>query len=382
MSILCTTRSVVETSYTYTITTGTTPYTDPYSGTYYKGTNTVDYGDEVRYIKFTSSTSAGYDISGTKVTYTVTENTSQKSRTFTVVVGTGPAPTNITDVKTTSGSIVNYVKVSPDNKYVWARPATLSLQLPWDYYKSWTLSRESGSLGPASTTGTITSSSSLSTSGTNTYSISGLYYGDKIKITYTAKPGATSFGIASGSTYTIDPTFSISNTNASSIGLNAPTLTLSDKFGWKEVSWDTVKNTSNPEQFTATVTNNASVACDVYFMDDSVGYAEAYYRVNLNLVTYTDTRCTIATSGGTKISSSSYTYVGTIAAGETKNFTFKLVPSVSVTKCWPKHAGLSVKLVASGSHKYSPDYNTDYEYGGQWTMGGDVGGGPSYGTGW
>lgn len=370
---------------TGTIITGSTQYVND-SATYYSGEITHNFSNEVKYVTLEAGTADGiwFTISGSSVVFKYSASTAGAKGKYVATVTYGPPDIVITDVKASSGATINYVNLASDpTKYIWTRPTSFGLQLPWGYLKSWSLTREAGSKSVDSTTGTIKSNSSLATSGTTKYTLAtsdGIRYGDKLKFTYTAKPGA-SVGYTSGTTVTVDPTFEIVNTTASKTAFPDPTVAVSDDLGWVEGDWNSIKNKSNTECFTVAVTNNSPVPCSVWAQDKSVGYAECYYRQNLNLVTYTDTSCRIATTDGTTISMTADTYIGEIGASTTKTFTLKIVPSVSVTKAWPKHAWVSVKLVAKGDHMYSPDNAIDSDYGGQWTTGGSGGSsGPSYGS--
>lgn len=208
---------------TFKLTTGSVGVTNGSYGVEYSASKTIDYGAPVKYVTVMPKT-VYYKISGNTVRYTFTSSSANSSTTVTATANYGgTSEITLTDVKLSSGT-VNYVKAN--NTYVWTRPASFTMQLPWSYFSAWTLSRTS-SLNPDVAAGAVTSRSSSSmTSGTSTYSVNGLKYGDNLKLTYTLKEGG-SVNITNNYTCTVDPTFAITNTGATqSTTLPKPTVTL------------------------------------------------------------------------------------------------------------------------------------------------------------
>lgn len=232
---------------TFTLTTGSVGVTNGSYGVEYSASKTIDYGAPIKYVEVFPKT-VYYKTSGNTVKYTFTSSSANSSAkvTATVTYG-GTSETTLTDVKLSSGT-VNYVKAN--STYVWTRPASFTMQLPWSYFSAWTLSR-TGSLNPDVAAGAVTSRSSSGwTSGTSTYSVNGLKYGDNLKLTYTLKEGG-SVNISNNYTCTVDPTFAITNTGATqSTTLPKPTVTL------------TCPNTAK-NKLTLKVTNNCGATVNV-----------------------------------------------------------------------------------------------------------------------
>ena len=129
----------------------------------------------------------------------------------------------ITSVVTNTGTQINYVKQG--SSFLWARPATIKIQLPWAKFYSWSITRES-SCEPTATTGStaIASSTSTTLADDAVLTING-YYGDVYKLTRSARNGYTGL-IANGATFETDPTFDFRDTGGTGIQLSAPTLSV------------------------------------------------------------------------------------------------------------------------------------------------------------
>lgn len=303
----------------------------------------------------------------------------------------GTNTTTITDIQATSGREINYAKTS-SGTYLWSRPTSIDLQFPWEAFKSWTLTRLAGSKNPNATQGTVWSNGSKATSGTNTYSFSNVYYGDKLKFAYTAKPGAV-VDQDNNYEFTVDPTFSISNIQVEKSVLPEPTAELSSQWDFKEGTWSTVKATSNRSEFKVKITKPdviKSLAVNVYV---DISDAEAFYRHNLNVITYEDDSIPVY-CGDTLLPQGTSTLIGTIAAGTAKKeFTLKVVDS-SYNYCWPKGVKLTVKLeLNSADHYFTSNFRSAFvskgtfkaaSSGGGGTGGGGYtgGGGTGYGSRW
>lgn len=261
----------------------------------------------------------------------------------------GTNTTTITDIQATSGREINYAKTS-SGTYLWARPTSIDLQFPWDAFSTWTLVRLSGSKHPDASKGPVWYQNTKATSGTNTYSFSNIYYGDKLRFDYTAKPGAV-IDQDNNYEFTVDPTFSISNIQVEKSALPEPTAELSSQWDFKEGTWSTVKATSNRSEFKVKVTKPdviKSLAVNVYV---DISDAEAFYRHNLNAITYKDDSIPVY-CGNTLLPQGTSTLIGTIAAGTAeKEFTLKVVDS-SYNYCWPKGVKLTVKLELNPADHY------------------------------
>jgi hypothetical protein len=271
-----------------------------------------------------------------------------------IIHSNGSTNVTITDIQTTSGREINYVKTS-SGTYIWTRPTTIDLQFPWDAFSSWALTRMAGSKYPGVAQGPVWYNGSKATSGTNTYSFSNVYYGDKLKFSYTAKPGAI-IDQENNYEFTVDPTFSISNIQAEKSDLPELTLALSSQWDFEAGDWSTVKDTSNRAEFTLKVTKPTELKntnVDIYIQTKG---SSAYYRDNWNLKTHTEDTVGIR-HGDTSISWTEYTKIGNIASGTLeKNFTLKVVDS-DVNYIWPKYASLYVKMeLASTDHYYTLSY--------------------------
>lgn len=222
----------VTNTYIYQVSVGTfsqKPLNGPSGAKEYVGTYTVNYGCTVTAVSIKTCTllgytPTGYTISSDKqsVTYKFYSNKSGASGSLTVNV-TLQVPvtgTNITDVRTAGGTYINYVKRSSGTCF-WTRPTSFSLALPWTAVQYWQVDRIAALNPQASDDVTLASGTSTSANQT----ITGVYYGDTLKITATPKTGAT-LGMGSSQQITIDPNFSYTNTNYSSKTLAVPTLTI------------------------------------------------------------------------------------------------------------------------------------------------------------
>lgn len=128
----------------------------------------------------------------------------------------------ITSVVTNAGTQINYVKQG--SSYIWARPVTIKFKFPWTKFSSWSISRTSKREPTASTGNVATSGSYSYFTDDSTLSISG-YYGDVYQLTHTPIAGYTNL-VASGSTFTVDPAFSFTNTSYTATKLTAPVLSV------------------------------------------------------------------------------------------------------------------------------------------------------------
>lgn len=333
-----------------------------------------------------NGTASVTSISGKTVKYKVVAGASGTKVLFSVKVTFKTAATSsITNIvrknpSTGEETPINYVQRKNTSTYFWVRPATVALQLPWDYFKSWELKRTDG-LGPASSIGTVASSSTTSTTGTGTYNISGIYYSDRLEFTYILKPGG-SVDVYNGERLTVYPDFSIKNTTASKGEMPEPTLALSSQWDFGEGTWSTVKDTSTRANFILKVTKPDAMKSLKVNIAVHLYNAEAYYRENLNLVTKTDTSAEVY-SGTTKISSTAKTYtdIGSIAADTaSKDFTLKVVAD-SGDYHWPKYVDLYVKMTVadSSAHCYKTEFKLGYKSAGTYTSTSSGGGGYSGG---
>lgn len=261
----------------------------------------------------------------------------------------GDVTTTIADIQTTSDREINYAKTS-SGKYLWTRPTTLDLQFSWDAFSSWTLLRTSSLNPDVAQSVTLATNSSTPTSGTNTYSFN-TYYGDSLQFVYTAKPGAV-IDQPNNYSFTIDPTFEVSNIIANKSELPDPSVEITSQWDFGEGTWNTVKNTETRSNFNLKVTKPEAVKSlpvDIYVQCKA---AESFYRHNLNAITYEDTSVDVYSGSSTKVSTSDFTKIGTIAAGTLEqNFTLKVVDS-SVNYCWPKGVKLVVKMVITSTAHY------------------------------
>lgn len=287
----------------------------------------------------------------------------------------GTNTTTITDIQATSGREINYAKTS-SGTYLWARPTSIDLQFPWDAFSSWTLTRLSGSKNPDASQGTVWYNVTKATSGTNTYSFSNVYYGDKLKFAYNAKPGAI-IDQENNYEFTVDPTFSISNIQVEKSALLNPTVELSSQWDFKEGTWSTVKDTSSRSDFKLKVTKPSSakpLATKVYV---KVTAAESFYRNGLNWFTYEDSLVDVY-YGDTKLALNVNELIATIPAGTaSQEFTLKVSDS-KVNYCWPKGIKLTVGIeLDSSEHYFTSDYRSAVVSKGTFTSSGGGGGGIS-----
>lgn len=348
----------------------------------YYNSSTVDYKFPVTSVSISDvsgpyTSQPTYSISGTRVTYTchASSNIDPVKFAATVTIAGGYEPVVITDVQTTSGREINYVKTT-SNTYLWARPTTIDLQFPWDAFSAWALVRLSGSKHPDAPKGPVWYQNTKATSGTNTYSFSKIYYGDKLRFEYTAKPGAV-VDQDNNYEFTVDPTFSISNIQVEKSALLNPTVELSSQWDFGEGDWDTVKNTSSRSDFKLKVTKPSSakpLATKVYV---KVTAAESFYRNGLNWFTYEDSLVDVY-YGDTKLALNVNELIATIPAGTaSQEFTLKVSDS-KVNYCWPKGIKLTVGIeLDSSDHYFTSDYRSAVVSKGTFTSSGGGGGGIS-----
>lgn len=377
------------------ILTGTTPQIND-SATYYYGTTTHTFANEVKYVNLDSNTTGvWFTISGSSVIFKYSASTSGARATYTATVVHGLPDVTVTDIKATSGKAINYVNVSSDpSKYIWTRPTTFYMELDWDYFKSWSLKRVDGSKSVDSVVGTIKSNSSLSTSGTTRYTLptsDGIRYGDKLNFTYTLKPGATmSLGSSGSYAVTVDPTFGITNhTGGSSGEFPDPIVTFIEgpcpftKWVGTRDAMDYCKNRRSEGKDCATFTikvekpsSLSGVPVDVY-MEEGF-FEECYYTKNKlshgwETSISTKTYCSIQVNG--KTLSSSLIYIGSIAANTSSaTYTAKMISDESdVTLTWPKYASVLVQINSTNNsaHKYTTNSSQAAESEGTHTTGGD-----------
>lgn len=150
----------------------------------------------------------------------------------------------ITSVVTNTGTQINYVKQG--SSYIWARPVTITISLPWTKFSSWSITRTS-SYEPTASTGSVVASNSSNTLTTDgaSLSING-YYGDKYTLTRTAKAGWSGL-ISNNHEFATDPTFAFADTGGTSIKLPKPVVSVS----------------RTGEYVKATITNNSEYTCIV-----------------------------------------------------------------------------------------------------------------------
>lgn len=377
-------------TFSYSCLTGNTSTAGSGTGILiYVGSMTKTYQYEVDSVEIilNSSSASVSSISGKTVSYRVTSGISNTKVMFSAkvtfkAISPTSAITNVIRKNPNTGetSSINYIKRKSTGTYFWTRPTTIALQLPWNYFKSWELKRTDG-LNPSSSADVIANNTTLATSGTETYDISGIYFGDRLEFNYTLKPGG-SVDVYNGERLTVDPDFSIKNTAASKGEMPEPTLALSSQWDFGEGTWSTVKNTSTRANFTLKVTKPDAMKSLKVNIAVHLYNAEAYYRENLNLVTKTDTSAEVY-SGNTKITSTtkSYTDIGSIEADTaSKDFTLKVVAD-SGGYHWPKYVDLYVKMTVadSSAHCYKTEFKLGYSSKGTYTSTSSGGGGYSGG---
>ena len=376
-------------TFSYSCTTSNMSTSESIGISMYVGSlsETYQYEVESAEIILNSSAASVSSISGKTVKYKVVSGTSNTKVMFSAkvtfkITGASSSITSIIRKNPSTGvqSNINYVKRKSTGTYFWTRPTNITLQLPWEYFKIWALTRTDAYI-PIGSPVTLATNSTLATSGTNSYDISGAYYGDRIEFTYVLKPGAT-VGVIDGERLQVDPDFSIVNTTASKGEMPEPTLALSSQWDFGEGTWSTVKDTSTRSNFTLKVTKPAAMKSLKVNIAVHLYNAEAYYRENLNLVTKTDTSAEVY-SGNTKITSTAKTYtdIGSIDAGTaSKDFTLKVVAD-SGNYHWPKYVDLYVKMTVadSSAHCYKTEFKLGYSSKGTYTSTGSGGGGYSGG---
>ena len=350
----------------------------------YFGDSTFTYDREVKSAEIIDGSATVISISGKGVKYRVTSGTSNTLVYFSVKV-TFIDSIEISDIITTSDRPINYVKRKSTGKFLWTRPTNISLQLPWKAVRTWSLSRTAALNPDIVSVKTLSSNSTLSTSGTTSYTISGAYCGDTVKLTYTLKPGYNSIGISNSSTYTVDPGITISTTTSTSSGeMPKPTIEITSPVGW-DAAWDDIKNNGNCADINVKVTVPSGMEHLAFNVSAHLYDAECYYRKDLKWTTYKDTGADIY-SNGTKISSSSksYTALGTINANSSPTtFTLQVKQNEDSDEnavSWPKYAALyiMIKPVAEGVHGYTTSYSVGYGTGGTYETGGAGGGAGGY----
>lgn len=405
MAIKCVSGAVTTETVSGNIITGGSPLYDS-SGNYYSGSETKTFSDTVQYVEIVSG-SVYYSINGKSVTFSYSSSLSGARQAYSAKVTYGAATTTVTDVKATSGSTIDYVNTTQDTtKYMWTRPTTFDLQMPWNYIASWTLSRaawgtaSTNSMCVDSTAGTIKSSSSLATSGTTVYTLpisDGIRYGDYLTLTVTPKPCAnlskTTFNckVARGNTSIKDTSFASGKSFSEEVDNGLITIS------WEGGTWATTDSEADSqrknglpsgcENFNVRITKSSSIASLPVTVEAYAysSFCECWYTKDLEAVTFKDTSAQVW-YGGSQLgtSASNYRTLGTLAAGTTSGaytFAVKADAHSNVKKSWPKCVWLCFRYTIGGSHCYSDSVATDSDYKGQWTMGGDGGsGGPSYGS--
>jgi hypothetical protein len=344
---------------TFKLTTGSVGVTNGSYGVEYSASKTIDYGAPVKYVTVMPKT-VYYKISGNTVKYTFTSSSANSSTTVTATANYGgTSEITLTDVKLSSGT-VNYVKAN--NTYVWTRPASFTMQLPWSYFSAWTLSRTS-SLNPDVAAGAVTSRSSSSmTSGTSTYSVNGLKYGDNLKLTYTLKEGG-SVNISNNYTCTVDPTFSISNTGATqSSTLPSPTVTLGSED----------KNTLK-----LTVTNNSGANVKIRIYKGTCQVDKGSWsggKQSVDTVYEDGTAISTSMSPGSLVGSQTGTY--TLYLGNNGKKDWDTIYACIYVYVELESAGSTMYASGAKSATITATYGTYYSSGG----GGGGGGGGAYGS--
>ena len=357
-------------TFSYSCLTGNTSINSTGTGvSAYIGSMTKTYQYEVDSVEIilNSSSASVSSISGKTVSYRVTSGISNSKVMFTakVTFKSINATSDIINVirknpNTGETSNINYIKRKSTGTYFWTRPTVVTLQLPWDYFKAWTLTRTDAYI-PIASPVVLANNNTVATSGTNSYDISGAYYGDQIEFTYTLKPGAT-VGVGNGERLQVDPNFSIINNSATKGTMSEPTISFSSQWNFGEGTWSTVKDTNNRANFTLTVTKPDAMKELTVTLSAHLYNAEAYYRKDLNWTTYTDTNADVYLDS-TKISSSSKTYtdIGSIEAGTaSKSFTLKVVAEDG-NYHWPKFVDMYIKMTVSDSSKHC--YSTEFKIG-------------------
>lgn len=406
MAIKCQSGTVTTTTVSGNILTGSTPVYDT-SGTYYSGTATHTFSENVTEVTMTTGAgSVYYRINGKTVTFSYSSSLSGARQPYAASVTYGVAPVTVKNVTSTSGKAIDYINTNKDaTKYMWTRPVDFQLQLPWDYIESWTLSRAgwgtaaTNSMCVDSTAGVIKSTDSSYT-GTNTYTLSydtyGIRYGDYLTLTLTPKVCAT----LSQTTFTCKVDKDHTSIKNTSIATGNDFDKIVDEQGIVTASisggvWPTDDNysdyadqSSNP-YFNLNITKSSKIkdlAIEVGLYYSST-FTECWYTKNANLVVRKDDSCKLQYKG-TDLSSSSSTYsvIATIPAGTlTDTFALNVWPdedSSAANKAWPKSVVATLRYrIVGGTHCFSTTTATDAVSEGQWTTGGDAGsGGSSYGS--
>lgn len=392
MALQCAKGGVTTHSVSGTVITGSTPIYDS-SGAYYSGTSKHSFDGPVKYVTVLTG-DVWYTISGNSVTFKYTSSTSGAKAKYTASVDVGYPATKIEDVASTSGVNIDYIKAASTNQYVWTRPTAFDIKADWDYFRSWSLTRTASSLSVDSTAGTVKSNSSLTTSGTNKYTITkseGLRYGDNLKFSYELKPGAKM-------SMTTEVTIGRDCLELSSCGGSQETLPtyyaeLNSQWNFGSPGKDTLKNSTTCDQYFLVVKKP-----DVkWFKEDLAVDVSAYvtgcesYYINDQLIGWSSVKTN--TSAGVKVGdgdcagttlSGSYAKIGTIKKNEDQLVVQLLVTGSGDKRC-PKYTRLRLKFTIQSScankHKYKTSEGQLYVYGGTATSGSSSGGGGYVGSG-
>lgn len=411
MAIKCVSGTdLITTAVSGSVTTGTSPTYDQSgvydsTGGYYRGTDVRTYSGKIVSVLMTSNgANVQYAITGEKtVQFFYVSSVSGKTQSFSANVTYEPAPVIVENVVAASGSTVDYLNTTKDTtKYMWTRPTAFDLQLPWSYIASWSLSRAgwgssaTDSMCVDSTAGVVASSSVYAspTSGTNVFTIpqsAGIRYGDYLTLTLTPKFCATlskttfNCKVARGNTSIKDTSFASGKSFKTEVSNNA--IVNADISGgvWSldSSSAESVRKagTAKPE-FTFTVTKAAGIkdlAIKIEAQNDSL-FTECWYTKGWNITSHKDDACDVY-SGSTKLSTSSYTEIGTIPAGTlSKSWTLKVATNdvSDAIVSWPKSVVLDIRYtITGGTHCFTDSVGFDAVLEGNWTTGGDnTGSGP------
>lgn len=393
-----------------TITTGSSPTYDiagnlDSTGGYYYGNYTYTVTGTIQNVDIVSSSdNLGVNIyASNAVCLFYVSSSPQASCTYTVNISYIPAPVTVTDVKASSGATIDYLNTTQDTtKYMWTRPTSFDLQLPWSYIASWSLSRagwgttSTSSMCVDSTAGVVASSSTYTTptTGTAVYTLpvaAGIRYGDYLTLTVTPKACATlskttfNCKVARGNAGIKDTSFASGKSFKTEVSDNEIVAASVSGGVWSldSASAEAVRKagTAKPD-FTFTVTKAAGIkdlAIKVSAQTHSV-FTECWYTKGWNITSHKDDACDVY-SGSTKLSTSDYTEIGTIPAGAlSKSWTLKVATNdvSDAIVSWPKSVVLNIKYtITGGTHCFTDSEGFDAVLEGNWTTGGDnTGGGP------
>lgn len=412
MAIKCiNSASLLTNTYRGTITTGSSPTYDnagkyDSTGGYYYGSYTYTVAGTIEDVDVVdSSDDLGIDIrSSNAVCLFYVSSSPRTSCSYTVKIKYVPAPVTVTNVQASSGATIDYLNTTQDTtKYMWTRPTSFDLQLPWGYIASWSLSRAgwgttaTSSMCVDSTAGVVASSATHATSNTGTaiHTLpieTGIRYGDYLTLTVTPKACATlskttfNCKVARDNTGIKETSFASGKSFKTEVSNNA--IVSADISGgvWSldSTSAEAVRKagTAKPE-FTFTVTKAAGIkdlAIKVEAQNDSL-FTECWYTKGWKITSHKDDACDVY-SGSTKLSTSRYTEIGTIPAGTlSKSWTLKVATNdvSNAIVSWPKSVVLDIRYtITGGTHCFTDSVGFDAVLEGNWTTGGDNtgGGGP------